>query len=76
MVDNWERECDAFWGWLRRIIDISHPSICFCQEFVAREEGSGVAIRTHAEHDGVENGKSCSVLLSEFFDELLFVVIG
>lgn len=76
MVDDWECEGDASRRWLGRIFDISHPSIRFCQEFVTRKEGSSVTIGTHAKHDDVEDGESGRVLLGEFFDELLFVLVG
>lgn len=75
MVEDGEGKGDAPRGRLRRVLEISYPSVAFGEQLVAREERAGVAIRTDSKKDEVENGEAGRVLLGELVDELFFVGI-
>lgn len=75
MIDHRVREGDAFGRRLGRICDPGDPALFLRQEGVAREQGRGMPVWPHAEHDEVENGEPRRVLLRELLDELLLVVL-
>ena len=76
MVYDREGKGDSPRGWFGRVVNVSNPSVFFCEELMTGKEGCGVAVRAHTEENEVEDGEACCVFLCKLADEFLLIRIG
>lgn len=75
VIDDRVSKSDPLSGRFGRVLDESDPSVLLREKRVAREEGAGVAVRTHAEEDEVKDRVPGGVSLGERRDELTLVLV-
>jgi len=76
MVDDRVGKSDSLGRGFGGVVDVSDPSVFFCEELMTGKEGCGVAVGAHTEEDEVEDGETGSVLLCKLADEFLLIRIG